>query len=368
MKTLQIVRQFHPSTGGMESYVSNLCRQLVMRGHSADVATLDYLFKSKTPLPPYERWENIDIIRLPSHGNARYFIAPKLLDVVPRYDLLHVHGVDFFIDLLGGLKRANSRPVVLSTHGGFFHTRWFPQFKQAYFHTITRKSLKGVDRVIACSPRDREVFSRVSDRVSLVENGIDFQSFAGVEKEIVPGRLVFVGRISRNKGLDRLIRTLAMLRRSRPDVRLVIVGPDWENLRAGLEELAARSGVSEAVTFTGPLSHDDMLVELAKAHLFVSASGYEAFGISTVEAMATSTVPVVSNIQAFMDIIDDGRTGFLAGFEDEADAAVILDSVLGLPLERIAAIGASAREAARRYDWNNVADEITGIYREVLAG
>jgi len=367
MKVLQVVRQYHPSTGGMEDYVTNLCRQLRLAGHEADVATLDYLFKSEAPLPPYGRHEGTDIIRLPSHGNARYFFAPRLLELAPRYDLIHIHGVDFFVDLMGVLRRFHGKPVVLSTHGGFFHTAWFPSFKKAYFHTLTRYSLKGVDCVVASSPGDEELFRRVSRRVRLVENGIDYGSFARVDKAVEPGRLLFIGRLSRNKRVDRLLGALATLRVKRPGARLVVVGPDWEGLGAGLERQAAGLGLGEAVSFTGTLPREAMLAELSRAHLFVSASQYEAFGLSTVEAMAAATVCAVSDIPAFSDIINDGRTGFLVDYEDEEGAAAVLDTILSLPLERIGGIGAAAREAARRYDWGNVAGKIIDVYEQVLA-
>jgi alpha-1,3-mannosyltransferase len=350
----------------MEDYVSNLCRQLRRRGHAADVATLDYLFKTKTPLAPYERYDDTDIIRLPSRGNARYFYAPRLLDALPRYDLVHIHGVDFFVDLLGSLKQLHAKPVVLTTHGGFFHTSWFPGFKKAYFHSLTRRSLKGVDRVIASSPKDKELFDRISGRVQLVENGIDYETFAGVEKDIVPGRMVFIGRLSRNKRVDLLLQTLAAVRKSQPDAHLVIVGPDWEGLRAGLEMKAAQLGITGAVRFTGALPREKMLVELSRAQLFVSASQYEAFGISTVEAMASGTVPAVSHIQAFSDIIEDGQSGFLVDFT-EPDAAGLITSILKLPRERTEEIGADARKAASRYDWRDVADEIVAIYDQVVS-
>ncbi len=370
MNILQVVRQYLPSTGGMETYVSCLCRQLAVRGHHTDVATLDYLFKTNLPLPHYERIDGIDIIRLPSSGTARYFFAPRLMELAPRYDIIHVHGVDFFIDMLGACRRLHGRPVVLSTHGGFFHTPWFPALKQSYFQTVTRMTLRGVDRIIASSPKDKQLFSRVSERVTLVENGIDYPTFAAVEKQSggADDSLVFIGRLSKNKRVDRLLEMLAELRRQRPGATLAVIGPDWEGLQAGLEERAAVLGVADAVRFTGVLSQDKMLKMLADAKLFVAASEYEAFGLSTVEAMATGTVPVVSRIPAFADLVAEGETGFLADFSDPAEAAATVLQAMELPPARLRVMGAAAREAASHYDWSEVAGQIISIYEEVLAG
>jgi len=366
MNILQVVRQYLPGTGGMETYVSNLCRQLARRGHRSDVATLDYLFKTDERLPHYQRIDGVDVLRLPSAGNARYFFAPRLMELVPRYDIIHVHGVDFFIDMLGTFKKMHGRPVVLSTHGGFFHTRWFPALKQTYFRTVTRTALRGVDRVLASSPQDEELFAQVSPRVTLVENGIDYPAFAAVEKRVSGDSLVFIGRISKNKRVDRLLAMLARLREQRPGARLTVIGPDWEGLQVELERQAAGLGVSEAVTFTGVLPQAEMLEVLAGASAFVSASEYEAFGLSTVEAMATGTIPVVSGIPSFAGLIEDGVTGFLTDFSDPAAAGAAVAGVLELPAEERRRLGDAAREAASHHDWSETAGQIINIYEEVL--
>lgn len=388
MNILQVVRQYLPSTGGMETYVSSLCRQLAGRGHRSDVATLDYLFKTMTPLPAYERLDDTDVIRLPSLGTARYFFAPRLLELAPRYDLIHIHGVDFFVDMLGTCKWMHGRPVVLSTHGGFFHTPWFPALKKAYFQTVTRMALTGVDRVIASSPKDEQLFSQISGRVTLVENGIDYETFSGVVKRLggasgavasadaagssttgagAGENLVFIGRISKNKRVDRLLEMLAVLRQQRPDATLTVIGPDWEGLQAGLEAQAGGLGLGAAVRFTGVLSQEDMLDVLAGASLFVSASEYEAFGLSTVEAMASGTVPVVSRIPAFEDLLAVGVTGFLVDFSDPEGAAASVAQALAMPEAQLQKMGADAKAAASRHDWSQIAEQIIDIYEEVIA-
>lgn len=368
MNILQVVRQFLPGTGGMETYVSSLCRQLERRGHRSDVATLDHLFKNGERLHPYENIGGIDIIRFPSRGTARYFYAPRLLEAVSRYDLVHVHGVDFFIDYLGTLRGRHGRPLVLSTHGGFFHTRWFPALKRAYFDTVTRHSLRGADRVIACSPQDQELFSRISQNVTLVENGIDYDAFSVVEKQFGRENLVFVGRLSKNKRIDRLLDIFRLVLKQRPETQLLIVGPDWEGLREGLEQQAQRLGISDSVTFSGEVSHGQLLDHLSRARLFVSPSGYEAFGLSAVEAMASGTVPVLNQIPAFAGLLTEGVDGFLADFDNTGAAAGKLAEVLAMPDSQLEIIGERARVTASRHDWRSVADSIIDVYQEVLPG
>ncbi len=367
MKILQVVRQFLPGTGGMETYVSSLCRELGGRGHTSDVATLDYIFKNGRRLPSFERIDGINVIRLPSLGNPRYFLAPRLLELLPRYDLVHVHGVDFFADLLGALRRRHGKPVVLSTHGGFFHTGWHSSFKKIYFRTVTRSALRGVDRVIACSRGDEKLFSPLTRRICVVENGIDFAAFSAVKKKIEGEELLFIGRVSKNKRVDWLIEALALARKARPGATLTIAGPDWEGLQGGLEKLAGSYGVNGAVTFTGELTGRELLSGLARARLFVSASEYEAFGLSAAEAMASGTVPLLNDIEAFREFIDNGRNGFLASFDNAGAASTAIVAALELSKEQLAEIGGRAKKTASRYDWKQVTGEIIDVYKQVLS-
>lgn len=365
MDILQVVRQYLPGTGGMETYVSSLCHQLQRHGHRAEVATLDRLFKTNRRLPPYEHIDGVEVIRFPASGNARYFFAPRLLEALPRYDLINIHGVDFFLDLLGTLRQVHGKPLVLTTHGGYFHTRWLPWLKKAFFSTVTRNSLKGVDAVIASSAADAEIFSQVTDKLTVIENGIDFQTYSSVKRHAEGETLLFVGRLSKNKRLDLLLAAFSRLRRSRPGAKLMIVGPDWEGLQGGLEEIAEDLGISEAVTFAGRVPRKELLASLAGASLFVSASEYEAFGLSTVEAMAAGLVPVVNRIPANEELIREGQDGFLADFSDSDGAAAVLSQALAMDDKTYSKMSGAARQAASGHDWNIVVERIIDIYRDV---
>jgi glycosyltransferase involved in cell wall biosynthesis len=131
-------------------------------------------------------------------------------------DLLHVHAVDFFVDFLSLSRILHQHPLVLSTHGGYFHTRWLHRFKAAYFRTITRQTLKRVAAIVCVSEQDYEMFSSIvpKEKLHLVRNGVQVESYSAVRKSITPGLLVGIGRVSQNKGIDRLIRAIAKLRKN----------------------------------------------------------------------------------------------------------------------------------------------------------
>jgi glycosyltransferase involved in cell wall biosynthesis len=101
---------------------------------------------------------------------------------------------------------------------------------------------------------------------------------------------------------------------------------------------------------------------LARAHLFVSAASYEAFGISTIEAMSSATLPVVTPVGVHPEVVREGETGFLLDPGDDGRAVETLRRALALEPTALARIGAAARAAARRFAWETVVHEYLDVY------
>lgn len=367
MKILQIARQFHPSIAGVEKFVQDLSRHLIQRGHQVAVVTLNRCFYMDGALPSEDIVEGIQIYRIPYWGQQRFFLAPSVLKFTRDYDLLHIHNIDFFIDFLALTRWWHRKPVVLSTHGGFFHTKTLTLIKRLYFNIITRLTIKGADVVVADSDHDRELFSHITDKVIQIDNGIDFSAFSGIEKSPVPSLLVYVGRLASNKRVDRLIRVLPLIRNRYPDARLVIIGVDFEGIKSELERLAQDLSVADSVIFAGAVTQEELCDYLSRAHLFLSASEYEAFGISVLEAMASGTVPVVNDISPLRKFVRQGETGFVANFSKTEMAAQIIVEALTLDQNVLRSMGKRAQEEARKYAWENVMLHFEQVYKSVLS-
>ncbi|MCL5111005.1 MAG: glycosyltransferase family 4 protein [Chloroflexi bacterium] len=368
MKILHVVRQFYPCVGGVEKFTLDLCRYSQAAGHEVAVLTLNRDFASGSRLPDRDEVNGLTVHRVPYFGPNRYKMAPAVLRHLAGYDLLHVHCLDFFVDYLALTKPLHRRPLVLSTHGGFFHSSWGRGLKDVYFRTITRLALRAVDRIVCDSPQDLDLFRRLApDKCLLINNGVDYDNFVTVRKRLRPGLLVYVGRTDANKRIDRLIEATARLTRSRPGVRLALVGPDWLGEWPRLRQLAAELGIGDKVDFVGQVAEDGLRSWLAEAHFFVSASVYEGFGIAAVEAMATGTVPLLNDIPAFRHLTDEGTAGLLVDFSDPERAAQAIDSALAMPIARYEEIANRAREAASRYGWRAVVGRFLSVYQEVLA-
>ncbi|WP_324652721.1 glycogen synthase [Georgenia sp. H159] len=328
-----------------------------------------------------------------------------MADAVRGTDIVHSH--TWYANLgghLGGLL--HDVPHVLSAHsleplrpwkaeqlgGGYALSSWAEQ--TAY---------EGAAGVIAVSAGMRNDILRSypavdPEKVEVIHNGIDlagWQRPAGEEAAradevarshgIDPSRpaVVFVGRITRQKGLPHLLRAA----RSLPeDVQLVLCAgaPDTPALaaevQAGVAELrATRSGV---VWIDKMLSRADLIAVLTACTVFVCPSVYEPLGIVNLEAMAVGLPVVGSATGGIPEVVDDGVTGTLVPIDQvadgtgtpvdparfEADLAEALTAVLD-DTSRAAEMGeAGRRRAEEHFSWESIADRTLEFYERVIAG
>jgi alpha-1,3-mannosyltransferase len=368
MRILQLTRQFLPAQGGIEHVVEGLSVALQQSGHTVEVATLRLLFASGDLAPAESVEAGVPVRRMRHWGPRRYPVALSALPAIRGYDLVHIHAIDFFVDYLSLLRLLHRVPLVVSTHGGFFHTERARAFKQWYFQHITRQSLGRVGAVVCVSQRDCALFSRIvpAERLRVIENGADLDRFWSLKKRVEPGLVVGISRLAENKRIEKVLEAMAELKYRHPQLRLEWVGADFAGLRHPLERRVASLGLEGRVRFHGAVTDHELGSLLERAHLFVSASAYEGFGLSTIEAMSAATVVVVTAVGAHPDVVDHRVTGFLLP-PDAAGLAAQMEEVLAMPAERVQAIGEAARAATRRFSWLQIAPRYEQVYREVLS-
>ncbi len=367
MKILQIVPHFSPCVGGLEKAVYDLTLQLKKRGHQVEVVTLNKCAKSGDELRAKEIIDGITVHRIPFKSFTYYAWAPKVMDFVKGFDLLHIHGIGFFSDYLVWKKGEHKKPIVISTHGGIFHTKKLWWLKKLYFNYWCKQHLRDIT-VIAVSENDKRLFSGISKKIELIENAIDYRKFSSVPRNVEQDTYLFVGRISRNKRVEKLIDVFIHVLKENPAAKLFIVGGDWEGLMDGLKEKISKNGVGENIFFMGKLSDSELDELRSRCEFFVSASRYEGFGISLVEAMASGIVPVVNDIAAFRHLVDDGRNGYIADYTFEKNVAKKLLSLSYEGGANYAELSAEAKNSAKKYSWENSIKSFEKVYEKVLKG
>jgi phosphatidyl-myo-inositol alpha-mannosyltransferase len=212
------------------------------------------------------------------------------------------------------------------------------------------------------------VRSRLEGEVVVVPNGLDVEAFAAPARARPPGlpegrRILWVGRLDRQKGFGIALRAFERVAREVADVRLVVIGD------GGDRELAGRlpAEVRSRVAMLGAVPHEDLPAYHAACEVFVgAATGQESFGYVLVEAMAAGLPVVATDIPGYREVVRDGVEGLLVPPGDpEALAAAIL-RVLG-DGELASRLSGAGRGRARAYSWDVVATRIEEVYREALA-
>jgi alpha-1,3-mannosyltransferase len=369
MRIVHVVRQFHPAVGGFESVVYELAASQVAGGHVVRVVTLDRLFKTDTPgaLPAREMVAGIETIRIPYFGSTRYPIALSVLKHIRGADIVHVHAIDFFFDFLAWTKPLHGKRLVVSTHGGFFHTAFAARLKQLYFSTVTRGSMLWYDGVAAVSLPDQTQFSRIRrSGLVCIENGVNTSKFQEASSRRPVKSMLWIGRFSQNKRLDRLILFFTALKRIDPEWTLTIAGQPWDLGVQDLKELASAAGVQDALVIVESPEDAEIKRLIGGCSVIVSSSGYEGFGLAAIEGMSAGLFPLLSDIAPFERLVGSSGLGLNVNFDDgDTAAAAFLEQ-----WQKIADDYASMRErsiaAASRYAWENVSRLYQSLYDDSL--
>ncbi len=215
------------------------------------------------------------------------------------------------------------------------------------------------------------------ERTRVIYNGIDTSEYAPDPSADVlsryaidPGRpyVIFVGRITRQKGVPVLLRAASLLD---PAAQLVLCAgaADTPELRDEVTSLVAGLQASRTGVFWIPemLPKRDIIQLLSHATVFACPSVYEPLGIVNLEAMACGTAVVASRVGGIPEVVEGGVTGLLVPPDDTAALADALNTLLRDPV-RAEAMGRAGRErAVKSFSWDTVAAQTAALYAE-LAG
>lgn len=353
----------------MENFVEQLASRQAAAGNLVRVATLNRIFDDQADrvLPEREEWRGVEVVRTPFFGSRRYPLSPAVSRTLKGADIVHVHGVDFFADYLAATRVIHGKPMVLTTHGGFFHTSFARTLKQIYLKTVTRASLSQYGAVIACSAEDERLFSSVAgERLVLISNPVDIDKFAGIG-DSTSDTIIYFGRLAPNKEVGALIDWFAGLAERDPAARLIVAGKPMGVDPAVLQARAAALGLGDRFELHVMPSNDQLRALIARSGSYACASSYEGFGLAAVEAASAGLFPVLSDIPPFANTLERLGYGVTVEFSDPATWEQSYERFREARARfRESHDEARIRAAVTPFDWDSAVPRFDEVYRKVL--
>ena len=302
-------------------------------------------------------------------------------------DIVHCH--TWYAHWAGCLvKQLTGARLVLTTHSLEPHRPWkVEQLGRAYHASswIERTAYMNADGIVAVSPQMKadveSLYGVEPSRVQVIPNGIDPEEYRptfdsgllrryGVDPD-TPYAL-FVGRITRQKGIIHLVRAIQYLRPG-TQVVLAVGAPDTLEISEEMEREVAQlqaGGTHTVVWITDMLPRADIIVLYSHAQVFVCPSVYEPFGIINLEAMACETAVVASDVGGIPMVVEHDRTGRLVSLEEDGfdeRLAASIESLMRDP-DRCQAMGRRGRiRVEKHFSWRAIAARTARYYETLLS-
>ncbi|AOW94455.1 glycogen synthase [Rhodococcus sp. WMMA185] len=282
-------------------------------------------------------------------------------DVVHAHDWLVAHPAI-------ALAEFYDVPLVSTLHAteAGRHSGWVSGRINRQVHSVEWWLANESDALITCSASMQDevttLYGPQLPPITVIRNGIDLTAWNFRERapRSGPPRLLFVGRLEYEKGIQDAIAALPRIRRSHPGTTLSIAGEgtqfDW------LRQLARTHRVARSVNFLGNLDHIELLGWLHGADAIVLPSRYEPFGIIALEAAAAGTPLVASTAGGLGEAVVDGETGMSFQPGDVAGLTSAVRETLDDPAATQQRAVAARDRLTADFDWHKVADETVQVY------
>jgi glycogen synthase len=376
--------------GGLARHVRKLAEELVAQGTAVDVLTRGREESLSSELQNDVTVHRVCEPRFPSdldrflawveQMNDDMLAAGKTLAEEHTYEL--VHGHDWLVAHASvALSDLLEIPYVTTIHATEHgrHQGWVDKPPQSNIHAIERWMANRADSVITCSHYMRghaaDIYDIDERRITVIPNGIDPSDlrpvddldtlrlkFAKPEEKLV----LLVGRLVYEKGFQLAFDALPGVIEKVPGVRFLVAGSGTHETE--LKAQAERLGLTDHGVFLGWIG-DDALHSLYRiADLCVVPSLYEPFGLVALEAMASGCPCIVADTGGLREVVPAGeRVGLRFNGGDPEHLGVMIERLL-VDVELRDRLVAEATEHVLSFDWSDVAQRTTGVYRDLASG
>lgn len=248
---------------------------------------------------------------------------------------------------------------------------------------VEKQVLETAERIVATSPQEQEhMRSLVSTKgsIDIIPCGTDIGQFGCVDRQAARAKLgidpeaklvLYVGRFDPRKGIETLVRAVAESKLRSEKLQLIIGGGSRPGHsdgmeRSRIESIVTELGMSDFTTFPGRLSQEILPYYYAAADVCVVPSHYEPFGLVAIEAMASHTPVVASDVGGLQFTVVPEETGLLAPPQDVAAFSAAIDRILANPQWRDKLGQAARKRVETKFSWEGVASELAQLYTQLL--
>ncbi len=386
-------------TGGMNVYIRELSRELGKQGYEIDIFTRRS--SCNEPIIDYSIGENVRVIYLnagpvvPLTPDEHYpylseftsnLIAYATLNKI-QYDVLYSHY------WLSGWVAAKLKEIWGIGFVQMFHTLGHMKQRIAKKPYIPNTRiltetyiLQFADCIVAATPAEEEqlnsLYNADPKRITIIPPGVNIEHFRSVissadAKQKVglepdSEMLLFVGRIEPLKAVDTILEAVYIVKMRSPEwlnrLRLVIVGGDPSSTKDSemqrLRKMTSQLKIEQYVDFVGAKEQSLLPTYYSAATVVVMPSDYESFGMVALEAMATGTPVIASQVGGLAHLVRDRQTGFHIPARDSEALADRIMKLLAEPCRR-RRMGETASQIAKEYVWSSIAKRIIQTFDDV---
>ena len=313
-------------------------------------------------------------IPLPTHLKLSFPVvaAPHITWMVPRLklDIIHAHHPVIVGAEAARFSEELDIPLVFTFHTMYHeYTHYFLGMDNELVKQVVRRSVRDfanrADHIIAPSPAVVDLLPEygIEKPVDILPTPVDLDQFKPRSKPLLDDpnrvRLIYVGRVAKEKNLDFLLRVFARVAAQDQRMELLLVGggPTLDDLR----KLAKKLGIENKVTFTDMVPFDRVVDELSQADLFIFSSVSETQGLVVLESMAAGLPLVMVESKALLYFVNPGEDCVVVREDEEEMAAAIL--ALANDPDRLRAMGHAARKNAEKYSVPALTARLLDVYQ-----
>jgi glycosyltransferase involved in cell wall biosynthesis len=374
MRILILNSEYPPIGGGAGNASAHIAAHLEKMGHTITVVTAQF-----GALPDKEQQGGVTIYRVPALRRRQdrsnpleqiaFILSASFWSLRLRSSFKPDATLAFFGVPSGAvawlLKKVYGIPYIISLRGGDV-----PGFRPYDFHVyhrlvapFLRMIWKDAIAIVANSNGLRQLANVFDSRfeIPIIPNGVDLESYRQAERDWLFPRLLSVGRLVHQKGLDLAMRALGRLKELSWEWHVVGDGPQMHGLRVLAKEL----GIEDRVHFLGWQSRGQLIESYKQANVFLFPSRHEGMPNAMLEAMASGLPVIASCIAGNEELVLDGNTGYLFPSEDIESLQTALKKILGNPALREQMGNASRLHAEANYSWAATAQQYALLLEKV---